>query len=266
MSDGFHTVTSADGTVIAYERHGQGPAVVLVDGALSVRGGKAGLDGLLGAEFTVYRYDRRGRGDSGDTLPYAPEREVEDLAAVIEAAGGTAALYGHSSGCALVLDTAIALGPGVVPRIALYEAPYSDDPADQARWTGYLDELAELLGQDRRGDAVALFMAHVGMPADQVAQLRQAPWFGAMEAVAPTLAYDHAGLMGPSRAVPVAKAAQVAVPALVMYGGDSVAFMRAAAEGLSRAIPGAELREIKGQQHNVAPEALAPALIPFLAG
>ncbi len=268
MTD-FSTVKSADGTVIAYERHGQGPAVVLVDGALSVRGGKAGLDDLLGPQFTVYRYDRRGRGDSGDsgdTLPYAPEREVEDLAAVIEAAGGTAFLYGHSSGCALVLDAAIALGPGVVPKIALYEAPYSDDPADQPRWTAYLSDLAKLLAEDRRGDAVALFMALVGMPAGQVDQMRQAPWFPAMEAVAPTLAYDHAGLMGPKRAVPVAKASQVTVPALVMYGGDSVAFMRAAAQGLGQAIPHAELREVAGQQHDVAPEALAPVLAPFLAG
>ena len=266
MSDEFSTVKSADGTVIAYERHGQGPAVVFVDGALSVRGGKAGLDELLAPHFTVYRYDRRGRGDSGDTLPYAPEREVEDLAAVIEAAGGTALLYGHSSGCALVLAAAVALGPDTVPKIALYEAPYSDDPDDQPRWDSYLADLDRLLGEGRRGDAVALFMSLVGMPAGQVGQLRQAPWFPAMEAVAPTLAYDHAGLMGPRRTVPVATAGRVTVPALVMYGGDSVAFMRAAAEGLSAAIGGAELREVQGQQHNVAPEALAPVLEPFLAG
>jgi pimeloyl-ACP methyl ester carboxylesterase len=265
MSDEFSTVKSADGTVIAYERHGQGPAVVLVDGALSVRGGKAGLDPLLGPGFTVYRYDRRGRGDSGDTQPYSPEREVEDLAAVIAAAGGTAFLYGHSSGCALVLDAAIALGPDVVPKIALYEAPYSDDPADQARWDSYLADLAALLAEGRRGDAVALFMTYVGMPAGQAGQLRQTPWFPAMEAVAPTLAYDHAGLMGPNRAVPVTKAGQVTVPALVMYGRDSVDFMRAAAQGLCEAIPDAELREVGGQQHNVAPEALAPVLGPFLA-
>jgi pimeloyl-ACP methyl ester carboxylesterase len=265
MSEAFSTVKSADGTVIAHERHGQGPAVVFVDGALSVRGGKAGLDELLAPDFTVYRYDRRGRGDSGDTRPYAPEREVEDLAAVIDAAGGTAFLYGHSSGCALVLDAAVALGPAVVPKIALYEAPYSDDPADQPRWEAYLAELAKLLADGRNGDAVALFMTHTGMPAGQVEQMRQTPWFPALEAVAPTLAYDHAGLMGPRRAVPGAQAGRVTVPALVMYGGDSVAFMRLAAEGLSQAIPGAELREVEGQQHNVAPEALAPVLASFLA-
>jgi hypothetical protein len=262
----FSTVTSADGTTIAYERHGQGPAVVFVDGALSVRGGKADLDELLAPRFTTLRYDRRGRGDSGDTQPYAPEREVEDLAAVIGAAGGTAALYGHSSGCALVLDAAIALGPDAVPKIALYEAPYSDDPATGPRWRAYLTELAVTLADGRNGDAVALFMTQVGMPADQVDQMRRSPWFPALEGIAPTLAYDHAGLMGPQRAVPVAKAGQVAVPALVMYGGASAEFMRAAARGLGQAIPGADLREVEGQDHNVAAAVLAPILESFLAG
>lgn len=270
MSDEFSTVTSADGTVIAYEHHGQrqpgsGPGVILVDGALSVRGGKAGLDELLGPEFTVFRYDRRGRGDSGDTLPYAPEREVEDLAAVLGAAGGTACLYGHSSGCALVIDAAIALGPGAVPRIALYEAPYNTEPDVQPRWEQYLDDLAAALADGRRGDAVARFMVHVGTPAEQVDAMRQAPWFGALEAIAPTLAYDHAGLLGREAGVPVAKAGRVTVPALVMYGGASYPFMRATAHILSEVMPRAELQEVKGQEHNVTPEALAPLLAGFFA-
>jgi Alpha/beta hydrolase family len=271
MSGEFSTVKSADGTVIAYERHGQrqpepGPAVVLVDGALSLRGGKAGLDALLGPEMTVFRYDRRGRGDSGDTLPYAPEREAEDLAAVIGVAGGTACLYGHSSGCALVIDAAIALGPAVVPKIALYEAPYNTEPGVQPQWENYLDGLAVALADGRRADAVAQFMTYVGTPADQVDAMRQAPWFGALEAIAPTLAYDHAGLLGPRLGVPVAKAARVSVPALVMFGGASYPFMRSTAHILSGAIPAAELREVPGQEHNVTPEALAPLLAKFFAG
>jgi pimeloyl-ACP methyl ester carboxylesterase len=119
------------------------------------------------------------------------------------------------------------------------------------------------LADGRNGDAVALFMALVGMPAEQIDQMRRSPWFPALAGVAPTLAYDHAGLMGPDRAVPVAKAGKVTVPALVMYGGASVAFMRAAAQGLSQAIPGAELREVEGQEHNVAAAALAPLLAAF---
>jgi len=122
------SVTSADGTVIAYEQQGSGPALILVDGAMSTRGGKAALRALLAPQLTVFGYDRRGRGDSGDTRPYAVDREIEDIQALIEVAGGTAALYGHSSGAALALDAALQLG-GTVTKIAMYEAPYNDDPA-----------------------------------------------------------------------------------------------------------------------------------------
>src|SRR5450432_1599988 len=118
------SVTSADGTVIAYEQQGSGPALIIADGAMSTRGGKAALRALLALQLTVFGYDRRGRGDSGDTLPYAVDREIEDIQALIEIAGGTAALYGHSSGAALALDAALELGG--VSKIAMYEVPYND--------------------------------------------------------------------------------------------------------------------------------------------
>jgi len=208
-------------------------------------------------------------------------REVEDLAAVIAAAGGTAFLYGHSSGCALVLDTVLRAGrtgapgitapeitgPGItVPKIALYEAPYDDDPAAQGRWTAYLAGLATALAAGRRGDAVAGFMTYVGTPAEQVAGLRQSPFFPALEAIAPTLAYDHAGLLGETAAVPAGQAARVTVPALIMYGDASFSFMRATAETLSAAMPHARLRALAGQTHDVDPAMLAPVLREFLAG
>jgi len=260
------TVTSADGTAIAYEEQGQGPALVLVDGALCARGSKEGLAAALEADFTVFRYDRRGRGDSGDTQPYAVEREIEDLIAVIGAAGGTAFLYGHSSGCALALDTALTAGTAAVPKIALYEAPYNDDPAVQKSWTAYLADLDAALADGRRGDAVALFMAYVGTPAEQIAGMRQSPYFPAMEAIAPTLAYDHAGLLGDRGAVPVGKAAEVMTPALVIYGDASFPFMRETAQTLNAAMPQARLRVLAGQTHDVDPAVLAPVLAEFFAG
>jgi pimeloyl-ACP methyl ester carboxylesterase len=259
-------VTSADGTAIAYEEQGRGPALILVDGALCARGSKEGLAAALEPDFTVFRYDRRGRGDSGDTQPYAVEREVEDLMAVIGAAGGTALLYGHSSGCALVLHTALTAGTAAVPKIALYEAPCNDDPAAQDRWGAYLRDLAAALADGRRGDAVALFMTLVGTPAEQIAGMRQSPFFPAMEAIAPTLAYDHAGLMGDTAAVPVGKAAQVTVPALVMYGDASFPFMRETAQTLSAAMPQARLRAVEGQTHDVDQAVLAPVLAEFFTG
>ena len=261
----MQTVSSADGTTIAYEQQGTGPALIIVDGALCARGAKAGLADLLAADFTVYRYDRRGRGDSGDTPPYAVEREIEDLLALIGAAGGTAFLYGHSSGCALVLDTVLQASQASVPKIALYEAPYNDDPAVQAPWKTYLSDLAEALAADRGGDAVARFMAYLGMPAAQVDEMRQAPFFPALAAIAPTLAYDHAGLMGDSLAVPVATAAHVGSEALVMYGGASFPFMSATARTLSAEMPHARLREVDGQTHDVDPAVLAPVLREFFA-
>src|SRR5260370_5773275 len=138
------SVTSADGTVIAYAQQGFGPALIVVDGGLRTRGGKGGLGALLAPRLTVFGYDRRGRGDSGDTLPYAVGREIEDIQALIALAGGTAALYGHSSGAALALDAALQLGDSVT-RIALYEPPYNDDPAARPAWRRYLGQIAEAL-------------------------------------------------------------------------------------------------------------------------
>jgi pimeloyl-ACP methyl ester carboxylesterase len=259
----MNIVTSQDGTKIAYDRQGQGPALIFVDGALCARGAKADLAALLAPHFTVYTYDRRGRGDSGDTLPYAAEREIEDIAALIGEAGGSASLYGHSSGAALALRAAIALGTAV-PKLALYEAPYNDDPAAQQAWRTYLARLSEMLAADRRGDAVALFMALVGMPAEQIDGARQSPFWPAMEAIAPTLAYDHAGVMGGDGSVPTELAARASGPALVMYGTAGAPFMRETARTLSQAIGGAQLRAVEGQGHDVDPAVLAPVLREFL--
>jgi pimeloyl-ACP methyl ester carboxylesterase len=261
----METVRSADGTAIAYDQAGHGPALIIIDGATSTRSGgtKPQLVNLLAARFTVLTYDRRGRGDSGDTQPYAVGREIEDIAALLDQAGPAAYLYGHSSGGCLALDAALRLGPKV-GKLAIYEPPYNDDPAFRPVWAEYLAQLAAALADNRRGDAAALFMRLVGMPAEQVDAMRQAPFWPGMEAVAPTLAYDHAGVMGPDPSVPVERAARVDVPALVMYGTASPLFMAATAT-LSKALPRAELRALHGQDHNVDPAVLAPVLTAFLS-
>lgn len=265
MDTGHKTVAAKDGTTIAYDRHGEGPALILVDGAMCTRssGSKPELVALLAPHFTVYSYDRRGRGDSGDTEPYAVEREIEDIAALIDEAGGAAGLYGHSSGASLALEAAVTLGDKVA-KLAMYEAPYNDDPAAQRGWREYTRRLTELLGADRRGDAIALFMALVGTPADQVEGMRCAPFWPALEAIAPTLAYDHTAILGEDGALPIARAARVLVPTLVMAGGASYPFMHDTARALSAAIPHAQLRTLAGQRHEVSPEALAPVLVAFI--
>ena len=259
-----HTLSSRDGTTIAYDSQGEGPALVLVDGALTVHSSGSGseLAKLLAPHLTVYGFDRRGRGHSGDTLPYAVDREIDDIEALIDHAGGPAFLYGHSSGGPLAMRTAVRLG-GKVRKLAMYEPPYNDDPAVRKPWATYIAQLTEALADDRRGDAVALFMRYVGMPDEQIAGMRQAPFWASLEAIAPTLAYDHTGILGPDLAVPAARAARVLTPTLVMAGGAGAPYMRVTAETLSKAMPQAELRTLDSQTHDVDQAVLAPVLAEF---
>jgi pimeloyl-ACP methyl ester carboxylesterase len=257
-------VRSKDGTTIAFDAQGEGPPLILVDGAMTTRssGSKPELAKLLAQHFTVYSYDRRGRGDSGDTKPYAVEREIEDIEALIDRAGGSAFVYGHSSGGSLALESAIQLGDKV-KKLAIYEAPYNDDPEAQKAWGEYIKNLTEALASDRRGDAVALFMAYVGMPAAQIAGMRQAPFWAGMEAVAPTLAYDNTAIMGKDGSIPTQRVARVHVPTLVMNGGNGAPFMLETARTLSKTIPLAKLSTLDGQTHDVHPAVLAPVLVEF---
>jgi pimeloyl-ACP methyl ester carboxylesterase len=261
----MRNVTSHDGTTITFDQFGEGSALILVDGALHYRAldqGEAQLADLLARHFRVFHYDRRGRGDSTDTPPYAVEREIEDIDALINEAGESAFVFGHSSGAALAMEAAIEL-PGKIKKLAMYEAPYNDDEAARQAWKEYIKHLGELLAADRRGDAVALFMMLAGATADQTDAMRQAPVWPLFEAVAPTLAYDHIALLGEDAAVPIARAARVAVPTLVMDGGASYPFMHTTATALANAIPHAQQRTLEGQTHEVAAEALAPALVEF---
>jgi pimeloyl-ACP methyl ester carboxylesterase len=255
-------VISNDGTEIEYDQRGSGPAVILVDGALCYRsfGPMSQLAELLAPHFTVYTYDRRGRGDSGDTLPYTVEREIEDLGALIDAAGGTAFVFGTSSGGALALEAAAQLGDKI-RKLAVYEIPYHSDPAASQTWKEYRKDLGELLAEGRRGDAAALFMSSVETPDEQVNGMRQAPIWPMFEAVAPTLAYD-AAVLGEDRSVPVQTAAKVAMPTLIM-NGTTIPFMLGTAQTLANAIPHAQHRTLQGQSHDVNLEVLAPVLVEF---
>lgn len=259
------TVTSRDGTRIAYDRLGAGPAVILINGALADRSASAEIARLLASHFTVLTYDRRGKGDSGDTPPYAVAREVEDIAALIAAAGGTAHVVGFSSGAALALEAAGALGPKV-PKLALYEAPYDEAPGAAAKWKAYRAEQAKLLAAGRAGEAVLHHMKFAGVPDPVVAQLRGSPAWAGMEAMAATLPYDVA-VIGDDRSVPTARAAKVSAVTLVMDGGanrDTMPFMAASANKIAEAIPDARRRTLEGEGHNVSAKAVAPLLISFL--
>ena len=264
----MNTVTSRDGTTIAFDQTGEGPTVILVDGALQYRAfdqGMAQLTELLSPQFTVIHYDRRGRGDSTDNtndLSHALAREIEDIEALIDHAGGSASLYGISSGAALALEAAVQLG-NKVNKLAMYEPPYNDDEYARQAWKQYTKQLNEMLAAGRKGDAVALFMMLVGAPPDQVEGMRQHPLWPLWESVAPTLAYDHIADLGEEASVPTERAATLGIPTLIMTGGESFPFMQTTAATLVRAIPNAQCRSLQRQTHEVAAEALAPILIEF---
>ena len=256
-------VRSKDGTPIAYERSGSGPALILVDGALCSRafGPSVKLAPLLAQHFTVFAYDRRGRGQSGDTQPYSPAREVEDLAALIQEAGGSACLLGLSSGGALALQAA-ANDVGI-RKVVAYEPPYVDD-AGQRGGDRYEGQLTRLVASGDRGSAVKYFMKDmVGVPAPFVFLLRLMPWiWRKLEAVAHTLPYD-AALMTAFR-IPRKHFASIGVPALVMNGTKTDERLKEAARAIAEVIPGARHHELAGQTHNVKPDVLTPAVVEFL--
>ena len=260
------TVTSKDGTIIAFDQSGKGPALILVGGMFEQRAmdsetAKLVALPLLAEHFTVFHYDRRGRGDSTDTLPFAVEREIEDTEALINEAGGSAFLFGISSGAALAMEAAIKLG-NKVRKLAMYEAPYNDDETARQAWREFRTQLKATLAEDRRGDAVGLFMMLLGMPAEQLDEMRQYPMWPMWEEIAPTIAYD-ATVLGEDASIPTVRAARVAMPALVMDGELSYPFMHITATALANAMPQAWHRTLEGQTHEVAAEALAPVLVEF---
>jgi pimeloyl-ACP methyl ester carboxylesterase len=257
----METLKSADGTVIAYDRAGQGPPLVVTLGAFC--DSKTFVPPAdLTARFTVYRYDRRGRGDSGDTAPYSPDREVADLAAVIETAGSGAFVYGHSSGAALALRAAWSGVP--MAALVAYEAPFiipgtREVPADPSA------TITAMVQEGRRGDAVRFWMTDVvRLPAQAVQGMERAPFWAGLEALTHTLPYDLA-LTG-HQGVPAADLAGITVPVLVLGGGNSPDWFHRSVQATAAAIPGARLVMLEGQDHGAPPEVLTPVLTEFFLG
>jgi pimeloyl-ACP methyl ester carboxylesterase len=255
------TVISSDGTPIAYERSGDGPAVILVGGAVT-NGLRSfpqfiALAALLSETFTVYRYDRRGRGDSGDTPRYAVDRELEDLEALIAEAGGSSAVYGLSSGAVLAVEAA-ARGAAIT-KLALLEPPVplgEEDP-------GYAAQRDELIATGRRGEAVELFLTGMGLPPQAIAGMRQTPEWPRLEGIAHTLSYD--GTITRDRTLWTERVTSARVPTLVLDSDASSEYLRAAAHAAAEALPNARRHTLAGEFHDVPAEILAPVLAEFLA-
>jgi pimeloyl-ACP methyl ester carboxylesterase len=266
------TVTSSDGTKIAYEKVGQGPPVVLVDGAFVYRAIDPWAPEFASAladqyQYTVYTYERRGRGNSGDTPPYAIQREIDDLAAIITQAGGTANVIGISSGAVLALDAAATGLP--ITKLAVYEPPFIVDDTHPPRPDDYLAEAKRILAEGRNGDAIVHALTKtVFLPEDMVHGMRNEPFFPAMEAVAPTVAYDGEimdGLMS-GNPLPTDRWHTITTPTLILYGGASEQWMHNAAKALGDVLPTThQVHSLDGQTHEIDANILAAVLAKYFA-
>ena len=261
-------VTSRDGTIIGYDRTGEGPALIVVCGATQFRGSDpnlASLADLLSDRFAVVTYDRRGRGESSDTLPYAAEREIEDIAALAAAAGGRAALLGYSSGAVLAIEAAAAGLPldGVIAYEPPFVLPGSGFPPMAP---DYVETLDRFTAAGDRGGAAAYFMRSVGMPAEAIEGMKATPFWAVMESIAPTIAYDGRVMVGAyyDAGLFPERWQRITAPVLVANGDASFPFMPAAAEAVATALPNAKRKVLAGQGHGPAPEALAPVIAAFL--
>ncbi|MBB6674630.1 alpha/beta fold hydrolase [Cohnella nanjingensis] len=259
-------VISEDGTTIAYESAGSGPPLILIDGALCSRsnGPNGPLAEVLRPHYTVFTYDRRGRGDSGDQSAYEVEREVEDLSALIREAGGSAFVYSISSGAALALEAAMRLP--CIRKLALYEAPFVVDRSRAPVPEHYAAQMEAHVRAERRGAAIKHFMRRgVGLPAPVVALMPLMPAWSKLKAVAHTLPYDTRLTIEHQRGdgSSLRRWAEVRVPTLVVAGGKSPVWMQNGMRALAEALPNARLDSLPGQTHIVKPAALAPALRQF---
>lgn len=255
-------VISKDGTSIGYSKTGKGLPLIMVDGAMCSRafGPTIKMAPMLEEHFTVITYDRRGRNESGDTKPYSTEREVEDLEALVNEAGGPVYMVGFSSGAALTLRAAAKKLN--IKKQLLYEAPYvmnmggHNPPADAE------EQFKKLIAADKRGGAVKYFMKDlIGMPAFVPAIMSITPVWSKLKGVAHTLPYD-AAVMG-DYTIPNNLAAGVTIPTLVVGGEKSPIQLRNAVQALNKVIPGSQLKMLKGEDHNVSAKAIVPVMVDY---
>jgi len=255
---------SKDGTAIAYEKTGSGPGLILVNGALSDRKMLKDIDFVspLAKNFTVITYDRRGRGESKDTKPYAVEREIEDIETLLKEVNGQAYLFGSSSGAVLALRAAEKLGPEKILKLALYEPPYrSDGEKGQQEFAEEKKKVNELVLAGAPGDAITFFLGKRGVPPEKMQELKASPNWEEMENMEHTLVYDF-DVLG-NGIIPVDVAKRITFPTLIMDGEKSFDFIHSTANKLQEIIPGAVHKMLKDQTHQVSPEVLAPALKEF---
>jgi pimeloyl-ACP methyl ester carboxylesterase len=263
------TVTSKDGTVIAYERSGAGPTMILVSAALSDRSDAAKLGRLLARDFTVINYDRRGRGASTDRPPFTVMREVEDIEALIDAGDGSAHLFGSSSGAVLALEAASQLGPKV-RGLFMYEPPFIIDDSHPPIPDDLALQIQNLVSANRRNDALKLFFTRaMGIPSVFVTMMRLLmPGWSKMAGMAHTIPYDLAALAGTQtgRNLPVHRWLSNTSPTQVTVGGKSQACFHHGAKALAGALPNGQYRSLEGRNHSavmMAPQAVAAAIIGF---
>ncbi|WP_127582569.1 alpha/beta fold hydrolase [Paenibacillus koleovorans] len=264
------TVISKDGTTIAYETVGQGPAVIFVDGALNSRSMSLAMPiaKRMAGSFTGYLYDRRGRGESGNTLPWSLDREIEDLEALIDAAGGSAYVLGLSSGALLALEATEKLAPGKVKKLALYEAPMILDNSRAPLGEPALQQVKQYIVADRRGDAMSFFMRAVEVPGFMLMLMKLSPMWKKVSKVAHTLVYDFeiATPYQAGKPLPANHWSAVTIPTWVGVGSKSHAWMINAQKALAEMLPNATLHTLPKQTHIVKPAAIQPELERFLMG
>ena len=264
----MHTVISKDGTTIAFDQIGKGPTVILVDSALADRSICAKLAKLLATEFTVINYDRRGRGESSDTQPYAVQREVEDIEALIDIAGGSAFIFGSSSGAVLALEAASKI-PAKVKKQALYEPPFIVDNSRPPMPADFVEQVKELLASDKRSDALRLFFSKaMGIPGIFITLMRLMPSWSKSKSVAHTLPYDLM-IMGDTQTgkpLPAGCWASAVMPTLILTGGKSEAFFHTGGDALAEVLPNAQHRILKDQHHGsvvMSPNVVASEIAQF---